>query len=121
MDFVTGLPRSCGYDAIWLVINRLTKTCYLVPCCTTVDTADLADMFIEHIFRLHSLPSSIVSDCGPQFAVAFWQWLCNWLGIDRKLSTAFHPESNSQTERVNAIMEQYHRAHITYRQDNEAT
>ena len=88
-----------------MVIDRLTKARHLVPCRTTVDAADLADIFIEHLIRLHGLPNSIVSDRGPQFAAAFWQRLCNRLGIDRRLGTAFHQESDSQTERVNAIME----------------
>ena len=118
MDFVTGLPWSRGYDAIWVVIDRLTKARHLVLCRTTVVGAYLADMFIEHVFRLHSLPNSIVSNCGPQFAAAFWQWLCNRLGIDRQLSTACHPESDGQTERVNAIVEQYLCAHVTYLQDD---
>ena len=72
MDFVTGLPWSRGYDAIWVVIDWLTKPRHLVPCRTTVDAADLADMFIEHVFSLHGLPNSIVSDRGPQCAAAFW-------------------------------------------------
>ena len=120
MDFVTGLPWSRGYDAIWVVIDRLTKACHLVPCRTTVDAADLADMFIEHVFCLHGLPNSIVFDRGPLFAAVFWQRLCNRLGIDGRLSTAFHPESDGQTKRVNAVMEQYLRAHVTYLQDNWA-
>jgi transposase InsO family protein len=120
MDFVTGLPPSQGYDAIWVVIDRLTKARHFVPCHTTVDATALADMFVAHIFRLHGLPTTIVSDRGPQFAAAFWQRLCNRLGIDRRLTTAFHPQSDGQTERANGIMEQYLRAHVSYLQDDWA-
>ena len=114
MDFITGLPWSQGHDAIWVVIDRLTKARHFVPYRTNVDAKDLADLFIEHVFRLHGLPYSVVSDRGPQFAAAFWKRLCNRLGIDGHLSSAFNPESDSQTERVNAIMEQCLRAHVYY-------
>ena len=118
MDFVIGLPWSQGSDAIWVVIDRLTKARHFVPCRTSIDAAGLADLFIEHAFRLHGLPNSIVSDRGPQFAAAFWQRLCGRLGIDNRQSTAFHPETDGQTERANAVMEQYLRAHVSYLQDD---
>ena len=57
MDFVTGLPASQGYDAIWVVVDRLTKARHLVPCCSSIDAAGLVDLFIQHIFRLHGLPT----------------------------------------------------------------
>jgi transposase InsO family protein len=120
MDFVTGLPWSDGCDAIWVVVDRLTKARHLVPCRTNVDANDLADLFITHVFRLHGLPDSIVSDRGPQFAAAFWKRLCDRLGIDRRLSTAFHPETDGQTERMNSVMEQYLRAHVSYLQEDWA-
>jgi hypothetical protein len=85
-----------------------------------VDANDLADLFITHVFRLHGLPDSIVSDRGPQFAAAFWKRLCDRLGIDRRLSTAFHPETDGQTERMNSVMEQYLRAHVSYLQEDWA-
>jgi hypothetical protein len=120
MDFVVGLPWSEGYNAIWVVIDRLTKGRHLIPCRNNVDSGDLADMFLQHVFRLHGLPSTIVSDRGPQFASGFWGRLCDRLGIDRRLSTAFHPETDGQTERANAVMEQYLRAHVNYLQDDWA-
>jgi len=76
MDFVTGLTRSKDHDAIWVVVDRLTKQRHLVPCSTTVDAHDLADLFLQHIFRLHGLPRTITSDRGPQFASEFWHRLC---------------------------------------------
>ena len=73
MDFVTGLPMSQGYDAIWVVVDRLTKTRHFVPCHSAVNATGLADLFVQHIFRLHGSPNSIVSDRGPQFTATFWQ------------------------------------------------
>jgi hypothetical protein len=74
MDFVTGLPKSTDkeYDTIWVVVDRLTKTRHLVPCHSTVDAQGLADLFLQHVFPLHGLPLTIVSDRGPQFAADFW-------------------------------------------------
>jgi len=120
MDFVTGLPRSKDHDAIWVVVDRLTKQRHLVPCSTTVDARDLADLFLQHVFRLQGLPRTITSDQGPQFASAFWHRLCARLGIELRLSTAFHPQTDGQTERMNAVMEQYLRSYVNYLQDDWA-
>jgi transposase InsO family protein len=78
----------------------------------------LAELFLTNIFRLHGLPETVVSDRGPQFASRFWKHLCHALKIEPRLSTAFHPETDGQTERVNAIMEQYLRAYVNYQQDD---
>jgi len=120
MDFVMGLPRYKDHDAIWVVVDRLTKQWHLVPCSTTVDARDLADLFLLHVFRLHGLPRTITSDRGPQFASAFWHRLCARLGIELRLSTAFHPQTEGQTERMNAVMEQYLRSYVNYLQDDWA-
>ena len=71
MDFVVGLPKSQGFDAIWVVVKRLSKQRHFVPCMTTLDVEGLARLFNDNVFRLHGLPDSIVSDRGPQFAVDF--------------------------------------------------
>jgi len=118
IDFVTGLPWPEGNDAIWVVVDRLTKERHFVPCRTSVDAKDLADMFLTHIFRLHGLLTTIVSDRGPQFAATFWRRLCERLASEPRLSTTFHPETDGQTERTNATMEQYLRAYVTYLQDD---
>jgi hypothetical protein len=118
MDFVMGLPSSDGFDAIWVVIDRLTKLRHFAPCSTAIDAEGLAELFLANIFRLHGLPDTIVSDRGPQFASRFWKHLCNSLKIEPHLSTAFHPETDGQTEWTNAIMEQYLRAYVNYQQDD---
>jgi transposase InsO family protein len=98
MDFVMGLPSSDGFDAIWVVIDCLTKLRHFAPCSTAIDAEGLAELFLANIFRLHGLPDTIVSDRGPQFASRFWKHLCNSLKIEPHLSTAFHPETDGQTE-----------------------
>ena len=118
MDFVVGLPWSNGCDAIWVVVDRLTKQRHLVPCTSTVDAKDLADLFVQWVFRLHGLPETITSDCGPQFASYFWARLCECLQIGRRMSTAYHPETDSQTERFNSVMEQYLISYVNYLQDD---
>ena len=71
MDYVVGLPKSQGFDAIWVVVDRLSEQRHFVPCMTTIDSQGLATLFMDNIFRLHGLPDSIVSDRGPQFAADF--------------------------------------------------
>jgi hypothetical protein len=114
MDVVTGVPSSNGFDAIWVVVDCLTKLRHFAPYSTTMDAEGLAELFLSNIFHLHGLPETIVSDRRPQFASCFWKHLCNALKIEPHLSTAFHPETDSQTEHVNAIMEQYLRAYVNY-------
>ena len=106
MEFVVGLPKSKGFDTIWVVVDRLSKQRQFVPCMTTIDAQGLATLFIDNIFRLHGVPGSIVSDYGPQIAADFWRYLCTSLDIATQLSTAFHPQTDGQTERINAFMEE---------------
>ena len=107
MDFVGELPNSQGYNAIFVVTDRLSKMRHLVPCKTTASAMDVADMFLWNIFKLHGLPDTIISDRGTQFVAEFWKHLCQRLQITAKLSTAYHPETDGHTERFNAVMEQY--------------
>jgi len=118
VDFVTGLPQSKGYDAICVFVDRLTKQRHLIPCRTAITAEKLADLFCDRVFRYHGLPDTIVSDRGPQFASHFWKHICVCMKIDARLSTAFHPKTDGQTERVNAIMEQHLRAYVSYLQDD---
>jgi len=118
MDFVTGLPECEGYDAIWVVVDQLSKMRHFVPWKTTVDVRGLAVMFLKQVVRLHGLPKTVICDRGPQFAAVFWKRLCEWFGVDRRLSTAFHPQTDGQTERKNASMEQYLRIFTSHQQDD---
>jgi hypothetical protein len=120
MDFVTGLPWSNSGDAICIVVDSLTKEHHVIPCHTDVDAKQLADLFIAYILRLHGLPLKIIFDRGPHFSTLFWKYLCYHLGIELRLSTAFHPQTDRQTDQMNAIIEQYLQAHVNYLQDEWA-
>jgi hypothetical protein len=118
MDFITGLPESEGYNTLWVIVDRLTKMAHFVPCLDTMKPEELAECFIMHVLRPHGLPRSIISDRGALFASKFWTHIMEAFGTTRNLSTAFHPETDGQTERVNAILEQYLRAYCNYQQDD---
>jgi hypothetical protein len=82
MDFIVKLPVSHGYDSIWVVCDRLTRAAHFVPCNETISAPDLAWLFLDRIFRLHGLPSSIISDRGSVFVSNFRQALTSRLNID---------------------------------------
>ena len=98
MDFVVGLPECEGFDVVWVVVDRLSKMRHFIPCHTMIDAVGLAKLFYREVVRLHGLPKSVVSDRGPQFVSTFWGQICSRLGIDRRMSTAFHPQTDGQTE-----------------------
>ena len=114
MNFVVSLPLVNGYDSVCVSVNRLTKEQHLTACHFIITSEGLADLFIHDIFRLHRLPDSVTSDRGPQFIGAAWKRVCRKLGIKAQLSTAFHPETDSQTEKINGVMKQYLRAFVFY-------
>ena len=103
-----------------VVVDRLTKMAHFIPFRCLPTAAIAADAFLSTIFRLHGLPESIISDRGSQFTSAFWNRLCSLYDIEHSLSTANHPQTDGQTERVNAILEQYLRCFINERQNNWA-
>ncbi|MBW0577480.1 hypothetical protein O181_117195 [Austropuccinia psidii MF-1] len=90
----------------------------LLPTISSITSLDLAHLFIKNIFSKHGLPSSIVSDRGSLFVSSFWTNLCQQLKISRDLSSAYHPETDGQTERVNQILEQYLWMYVSYHQDD---
>ena len=111
MDFITGLPRTrSGYDSIWVVVDRLTKVAHFIPVKTTYTSAKLAKIYMTRIVCLHGVPRTIVSDRGTQFTSKFWNQLHETLGTRLEFSTAFHPQTDGQTERVNQILEDMLRA-----------
>ncbi|TKA68421.1 hypothetical protein B0A49_13253, partial [Cryomyces minteri] len=117
MDFFTDLPESHGCTAILVVVDRLSKMRHYIAC-KSMDATELARVFLIHVWKLHGLPDSILSDRGMQFVSAFWRTLTARLGIQARLSTAYHPESDGQTENANASMEQYLRMYVSYQQDD---
>lgn len=118
MDFITHLPASQNHDAILVVVDRLTKMRHLIPCKATCDSAETARLYLQYVWKLHGLPTTIISDRGPQFVSEFWKHLNRSLEINSLLSTAVHPQTDGQTERFNAVLEQYLRAYVSYLQDD---
>jgi transposase InsO family protein len=121
MDFITGLPETEGCNALWVIVDRLTKMSYFIACKDTMTLKDLAKGFMFHMVRAHGLPNSIISDRGSLFTSKFWKQIMKAMGTTRNLSTVFHPETDGQTERTNTILEQYLRAYCNYQQDNWKT
>jgi hypothetical protein len=117
-DLIVELPPSNGYNAVSVWVCRLTKMAHFIPCNTTISSSQLATVFLSNIFRAHGLPKDIVSDRGSQFTSRFWSALCQALEIKAKRSTAFHPQTDGQTERVNQTLEQYLRVFMNFHQDN---
>ena len=117
MDFVTGLPLSAdwkgdSYDSILVIVDRLTKMVHYEPVKVTINAPGLAEVIIDVVVRHHGLSDSIISDRGAIFTSKFWSSLCYFLGIKRRLSIAFHPQTDGQTERQNSTMEAYLRAFV---------
>jgi transposase InsO family protein len=125
-DHITKLPGSKEpgseevYDSILVVTDRLTKYGYFIPYKESSDAATLAYHFLRVIAANHGLPDEIISDRGTTFASKFWQALMAQLGVNHKLSTARHPQTDGQTERLNQTLEQYLRCYVNYDQDNWA-
>jgi hypothetical protein len=118
VDFITHLVPSQGKDAVMVIVDRLTKMKHFAPCLDTCDAEDAARLFVKHVWKLHGLPTTIVSDRGPQWVSLFWKHLLRRLDTKALLSTAYHPETDGQTERTNATLEQYLRAYVSYLQDD---
>ena len=116
-DFITKLLLAQGYDSILVVVDRLTNIVHFIPTTEKTSAEGLAKLFRDNVWKLHSLPESIISDRGPQFVAELMRELNGILGIVSKLSTVFHPQTDGQTEGVNQELEQYLRMFIDHRQE----
>lgn len=106
MDFVTGLPRSRqGHDAIWVIIDRLTKSAHFLPIRQTDPVEKLAKLYVSEIVRLHGVPKSIVSDRDGRFTSRLWKKVQDAMGTRLTFSTAFHPQTDGQSERTIQTLE----------------
>jgi hypothetical protein len=99
MDFVVGLPRTpSGYDAIWVIVDRLTKSAHFLSVRINSPLNQLARLYIQEIIRLHGVPKSIVSDRDPRFTSRFWETLQGALGTQLRINTSYHPQTDGQSE-----------------------
>jgi hypothetical protein len=111
MDFIMGLPKTqSGYDSIWAVVDRLSKVAHFIPVKTTYKGSKPAELYIARIVCLHGVPKKIVSDRGTQFTLMFWEKLHESMDTKLNFSSAYHPQTDGQTERVNQVLEDMLRA-----------
>jgi len=119
MDFITDLPLSEGCDQLWVVIDRFTKMAHFIALPTNGKTAsDLARIFAREVWKYHGLPADIVSDRDSRFTSEVWKEFLRMSGIRSRMSTAFHPQTDGQTERLNQTIEAYLRSFVNYEQDD---
>ena len=111
MDFITKLPKtSSGYDTIWVIVDRLTKSAHFLPIKETDKMEKLTRTYLKEIVRLHGVPISIISGRDRRFTSCFWQSLQKSLGTRLDMSTAYHPQTNGQCERMIQTLEDMLRA-----------
>lgn len=120
VDLITGLPESQGYDSIMVTVDRLSKMIHVLPTTSRLSSEGLARLFRDNVWKHHGLPQQIISDRGPQFVSGFMRELNRLLQIKTTPSTAYHPQTDGQTERVNQEVEQYLRLFCNHRQDDWA-
>lgn len=119
-DFIVFLPRSRGFDAILVIVDRFSKMAKFEPCTSGCSAEDFAERFVRRVVASHGFPADLVTDRGPQFSSAFWRSLASRIGLELRFSTAYHPQTDGQTERVNQWLEQYLRTYCNHRQDDWA-
>jgi transposase InsO family protein len=111
MDFIVGLPRTqSGYDSIWVIVDQLTKVAHFIPGKTTYSGPQLTELYMSRIVCLHGVQNKIVSDRGTQFTPKFLERLHETLDTQLRFSSAYHPQIDGRTERVNQILEDMLRA-----------
>ena len=121
MDFIEQLPPSNSFTAILVVVDRLTKQSIFIPTTDEVTSAELATLFVQHVFAKYGVPSHVTSDRGTEFVSRFFRSLGTALDMKLHFTSGYHPEADGQTERVNQTLEQYLRHYVSYQQDNWST
>ena len=107
MDFIVELPEAHGYNAVMNVVDLMSKQAHFIPTTTTIMALGVAQLYMAHMWKLHGLPGQIVSHWGPQFIADLTPELYWLLGIKLVATTAYHPQGDGKTERVNQELEQY--------------
>ena len=118
VDFITKLPVSKGHDSILVVCDRFLKMSHFVVTTEKTMVEGLARLFRDNVWKLYGLLESVISDRGPQFVAGLTKELNKMLGIEIKLSTVYHSQTDGQIERTNQELEQYLRMYVNYRQNN---
>ena len=117
-DLIGELPESQGHNAICVFVDRFSKQIHLVPTSTDLSSEGMAKLYRDHIFRLHGIPRKFIHDRGTQYELRFMKELYKLLGIEGNPSTAYHPQTDGQTERVNQEVEIYLRAFVNHHQSD---
>jgi len=115
---VVELPESSGHDTVMTVVDAISKRVHFIPIHTMVTAEGAARLFLHYVWKLHGLPKCVVSDHGPQFVALFTKELYRLLGIWISSSTAWHPQTDGQTEHVNQELNQFLRLFVNERQDD---
>jgi transposase InsO family protein len=119
-DFIVKLPISGGYDSVMVVVDKNTKLGHFIPTNESIDSQKTASLYLHHVWKHHGTPEEVISDRGPVFVSKFMKRLSDLLRIKPSPTTAFHPQADGQTERVNQVLEQFLRMFTTRRQDDWA-
>jgi hypothetical protein len=123
-DFIVKLPKSRDpitgqdHDAILVIVDKLTKWGYFIACTEEISAEDVARIYVKEVFARHGAPNKIISDRDPRFVAAFWEVFLAEQGIRAATSTAYHPQTDGQTERLNQTLEQYLRHYVNHAQNN---
>ena len=117
-DFITQLPESQGRTQIMVVVDRFTKMAHFIALEQNATAKGGADVFLREVWKLHGLPTEIISDMDAKFSGEFWESICKSLNVKRRMSTAYHPQTDGQTERTNQVLEGYLRHFVNYDQDD---
>ena len=118
MDFIKKLPSSSGFDTILVIVDWLTKQAIFIPAHDTITSADLAHLFVLHVFSKHGIPSHVTSNRGLEFVSNFFRSLDTALNMRLHFTSSYHPEGDGQTECTNQTLKQYLHVYCNYQQDN---
>ena len=127
MDFIVKLPESKDmvtrepFDSILVITDKLTKYGYFIPYKEATNAEQMAYTFMRNVVANHGMPKRVITDRDKLFKSKFWKSLMNQLGVKQKMTTAYHPQANGQTERLNQTLEQYLRNYVGYLQDDWVT